>query len=33
MSDFLRQMVTGFVIILAVVLDVLRARLAQRATR
>ena len=33
MSDFLRQMVTGFVIILAVVLDVLRARLAQRAAR
>jgi len=27
MSDFLRQMVTGFVIILAVVLDVYRARL------
>jgi len=33
MSDFLRQMVTGFVIILAVILDVLRARLAQRAAR
>ena len=30
MSDFLRQMVTGFVIILAVVLDVYRARLTQR---
>ena len=29
MSDFLRQMVTGFVIILAVVLDVYRARLAR----
>jgi ribose transport system permease protein len=32
MSDFLRQMVTGFVIILAVVLDVYRARLTQRRT-
>jgi len=29
MSDFLRQMVTGFVIILAVVLDVYRARLTR----
>ena len=29
MSDFLRQIVTGFVIILAVVLDVYRARLAR----
>jgi len=32
MSDFLRQMVTGCVIILAVVLDAYRARLAGRAT-
>jgi ribose transport system permease protein len=32
MSDFLRQMVTGFVIILAVVLDVYRARLTNRRT-
>jgi ribose transport system permease protein len=31
MSDFLRQMVTGVVIILAVILDVLRARLTRRA--
>ncbi|CAN5490187.1 ABC transporter permease [soil metagenome] len=31
MSDFLRQMVTGFVIILAVVLDVYRARLTRGA--
>jgi len=31
MSDFLRQMVTGFVIILAVVLDAYRARLARAA--
>ncbi|ARN21358.1 ABC transporter permease [Piscinibacter gummiphilus] len=31
MSDFLRQMVTGFVIILAVVLDVYRARLTRAA--
>ena len=31
MSDFLRQMVTGFVIILAVVLDAWRARLARAA--
>jgi len=31
MSDFLRQMVTGFVIILAVVLDAYRARLARVA--
>jgi ribose transport system permease protein len=31
MSDFLRQMVTGAVIILAVILDVLRARLSRRA--
>jgi ribose transport system permease protein len=31
MSDFLRQMVTGAVIILAVILDVLRARLTRRA--
>ncbi|OYU95883.1 MAG: sugar ABC transporter [Burkholderiales bacterium PBB5] len=31
MSDFLRQMVTGFVIILAVVLDVYRARLTRSA--
>ena len=29
MSDFLRQMVTGFVIILAVVLDVYRARMTR----
>ena len=32
MSDFLRQMVTGFVIILAVVLDVYRARLTRSAS-
>jgi ribose transport system permease protein len=31
MSDFLRQMVTGFVIIAAVILDVYRARLARAA--
>jgi ribose transport system permease protein len=31
MSDFLRQMVTGAVIILAVILDVYRARLTRRA--
>ena len=32
MSDFLRQMVTGFVIILAVVLDVYRARLTRASS-
>lgn len=31
MSDFLRQMVSGFVIILAVVLDMYRARLTRGA--
>ena len=31
MSDFLRQMVTGFVIILAVVLDVYRVRFSRKA--